>query len=48
MGLGEFLVFGEVEPGGGCFWKEFHANEAWVRVLGLPLHPWIHEVLKRI
>ena len=31
----------------GCFWKESHANEAWVRVVGLPLHLWSREVFKK-
>ena len=30
------------------FRKDFHANEAWVMVLGLPLHLWSCEVFKKI
>ncbi|RVW39325.1 hypothetical protein CK203_102511 [Vitis vinifera] len=32
----------------GCTWKESHAKEVWVRVVGLPLHLWSREVFKRI
>ena len=32
----------------GCTWKESHAKEVWVRVIGLPLHLWSREVFKRI
>ncbi|WJZ84312.1 hypothetical protein VitviT2T_003921 [Vitis vinifera] len=32
----------------GCTWKESHAKEMWVRVVGLPLHLWSREVFKRI
>ena len=32
----------------GCAWKESHAKEVWVRVVGLPLHLWSREVFKRI
>ncbi|RVW54460.1 hypothetical protein CK203_068313 [Vitis vinifera] len=32
----------------GCTWKESHAKEVWVRVVGLPLHLWSREVFKHI
>ncbi|RVW46466.1 hypothetical protein CK203_067277 [Vitis vinifera] len=32
----------------GCPCKDPIANEAWVRVVGLPLHLWSHEVFNRI
>ena len=32
----------------GCFWKDFHINKTWVRVLGLPLHLWSREVFRKI
>ncbi|WJZ85422.1 hypothetical protein VitviT2T_004961 [Vitis vinifera] len=35
-------------PAVGCTWKESHAKEVWVRVVGLPLHLWSREVFKRI
>ena len=35
-------------PAVGCTWKENHAKEVWVRVVGLPLHLWSREVFKRI
>ena len=35
-------------PEMGCTWKKSHAKEAWVRVVGLPLHLWSREVFKRI
>ncbi|KAL6331633.1 hypothetical protein AAG906_011573 [Vitis piasezkii] len=40
-----FLCLEKWNPEVGCFQKEFHANEAWVRVLGLPLHLWSREVV---
>ena len=39
-----FLCLEKWNPEVGCFWKEFHANEACDRVLGLPLHLWSREV----
>ena len=35
-------------PEVGCFCTGTNINEAWVRVLGLPLHFWSHEVFKLI
>ena len=35
-------------PKVGCFCNEAKANEAWVRVVGLPLHLWSREVFKLI
>ena len=32
----------------GCLCKDSSTNEVWVRVVGLPLHLWSTEVLKRI
>ena len=32
----------------GCFRNGSHAKEAWVKVVGLPLHLWSREVFKRI
>ena len=32
----------------GCFCNGANANKAWVRVVGLPLHLWSHEVFKLI
>ena len=32
----------------GCLCKNSNADEAWVRVVGLPLHLWSLEVFKRI
>ena len=43
-----FLCLEKWNPEVGCFQKEFHANEAWVRVLGLPLHLWSRKVFKKI
>ena len=35
-------------PEVGCFYKGANANEAWVRVVGLPLHLWNCEVFKKL
>ena len=35
-------------PEVGCTWKESHAKEVWVRIVGLPIHLWSREVFKRI
>ena len=39
-----FLCLEKWNPEVGCFQKEFYANEACDRVLGLPLHLWSREV----
>ena len=43
-----FLCLEKWNPEVGCFWKDFHINETWVRVLGLPLHLWSREVFRKI
>ena len=43
-----FLCLEKWNPKMGCFRKDCHASEAWVRVLGLPLHLWSREVFKKI
>ena len=35
-------------PEVGCYQKEVHAKEVWVRVVGLPLHLWYRGTLKKI
>ena len=35
-------------PESGCVKSKNLVNEAWVRVVGLPLHLWTHETLKQI
>ncbi|KAL6350101.1 hypothetical protein AAG906_004039 [Vitis piasezkii] len=42
-----FLCLEKWNPEVGCFWKESHANEAWVRVVGLPLHLWSRKMFKK-
>ena len=42
------LFFEKWYPRVGCFCNGTDANEAWVRVLGLPLHFWSHKVFKLI
>ena len=32
----------------GCFHKDSYTNEAWMRMVGLPLHLWSREVFKKI
>ena len=32
----------------GCLHKDSYTKEAWVRVVGLPLHLWSREVFKKI
>ena len=43
-----FLCLEKWNPKVSCFRKDCHASEVWVKVLGLPLHLWSHEVLKKI
>ena len=43
-----FLTLDRWNPKAGCLCKDSFANEAWVRVVGLPLHLWSREVFKRI
>ena len=43
-----FLTLDRWNPKVGCLCKDSFANEAWVRVVGLPLHLWSREVFKRI
>ena len=43
-----FLILERWNPKVGCLCKDSFANEAWVRVVGLPLHLWSREVFKRI
>ena len=31
----------------GCYQKEVHAKEVWVKVVGLPLHLWCRETSKK-
>ena len=40
-----FLCLEKWNPKVSCFRKDCHASEVWVKVLGLPLHLWSHEVL---
>ena len=35
-------------PSTVCTGRKGQAHEAWIRVFGLPLHPWIEEILKRV
>ena len=42
------LFLGKWHPEVGCFCNGANANEAWVRVVGLPLHLWSREVFKLI
>ncbi|KAJ9671259.1 hypothetical protein PVL29_027308 [Vitis rotundifolia] len=42
------LILDRWNPEVGCSWKKSYAEEAWVRVIGLPLHFWSLEVFKRI
>ena len=35
-------------PEVGCYQKEVHAKEEWVRKAGLPLHLWCRETFKKI
>ena len=32
----------------GCVGRKDQAKEAWIKVLGLPLHPWTKEILKKL
>ena len=43
-----FLRLEKWNPEVGCFWKDCHAREVRVRVMGLPLHLWRREVFKKI
>ncbi|KAJ9707678.1 hypothetical protein PVL29_002633 [Vitis rotundifolia] len=43
-----FIILDRWNPEVGCFCKKSNANEAWVRVVGLPLHLWSFKVFKRI
>ena len=43
-----FLILERWNPKVGCLCKDSFANEAWVRVVGLPLHLCSREVFKRI
>ena len=42
-----FLHLARCTPEAGCFLKSDVVKEVWVRVLGLPLHLWSQEVLKK-
>ena len=46
--LGSVLLMERWHPEVGCFCNGAFANEAWVRVVGLPLHLWNREVFKLI
>ncbi|RVX23248.1 hypothetical protein CK203_000494 [Vitis vinifera] len=46
--LGSVLVLERWHPEVGCFSNGVFANEAWVRVVGLPLHLWNRKVFKLI
>ena len=46
--LGSVLFLERWHPEVGCFRNGAFANEAWVRVVALPLHLWNHEVFKLI
>ena len=46
--LGSVLVLERWHPEVGCFSNGVFANEAWVRVVALPLHLWNREVFKLI
>ena len=46
--LGNVLFLEKWHPEVGCFCNGAFANEAWVKVVGLPLHLWNHEVFKLI
>ena len=35
-------------PSTGCTGRKGQDLEAWIRVLGLPLHPWIGEILEKV
>ncbi|RVW69750.1 Glycerol-3-phosphate acyltransferase, chloroplastic [Vitis vinifera] len=43
-----FIILDRWNPEVGCLCKNSNADEAWVRVVGLPLHLWSLEVFKRI
>ncbi|KAJ9674021.1 hypothetical protein PVL29_023525 [Vitis rotundifolia] len=43
-----FIILDTWNPKVGCLCKNSNANEAWVRVVGLPFHLWRLEVFKRI
>ena len=43
-----FIILDRWYPEVGCFCKKSNADEAWVRLVGLPLHLWSLEVFKRI
>ena len=43
-----FIILDKWNPEVGCSCKKSNADEAWVRVVGLPLHLWSFEVFKRI
>ena len=46
--LGSVLFLEKWHSEVGCFCNGAFSNEAWVRVLGLPLHLWSREVFKLI
>ena len=35
-------------PSTGCTRRKVQAHEAWIRVVGLPLHLWTREILKKV
>ena len=45
---GDFLQLEWWNPTIGCVSRKDQAKETWIRVVGLPLHLWTHEILRML